>query len=113
MRLERLQAVFLVKLLYWIIGNRVLEIPEHTRLGRTDLDASRFESSSDAVVTERALLCRFGDGIEKAAAVRAGLNAKTTADAVLGINQHRSVWGVKSGTHRANLDARGVMAQIA
>ena len=51
--------------------------------------------------------------IEIAGAVGACLDAVTAADAVLVINQDRSVLGLERRAHRADLDASGMIAVIA
>src|ERR1700740_673008 len=59
-------------------GNRVLgilQVRKLTRACRADLAAGGGQALGNAVITERALLGGVGSGIDKAAAVRAGLRA--------------------------------------
>src|SRR5262245_56507677 len=51
--------------------------------------------------------------VHEAAAVRAGLNTKTTSDAILRIDKNCAVWSIESRANRTNLDARGMLAQVA
>src|ERR1019366_10570375 len=114
-RLEGHHKVVLVKLLDRILRLRVLEIPEDSGLRRANLHTCRLEALAlrDAMIAQRALLCRLRHRAEEPAAVRAGLNAKAAANAIIGIDQHRPVRRVEGRTHRAHLDARRVLAEIA
>src|SRR5678816_3310576 len=112
MRLELLHAVFCVKLVNWIIRSGIFQITKDTGLCWANLHACRFQTSRDAVIAERAFFCGMRYRVHEAAAVRAGLNTKTTSDAILRIDKNRAVWRIESRANRANLDARRMMAQI-
>ena len=81
-------------------------------LGQT-LHTGRFKPAGDPVIAEGALLGGMGDRVEEPAAVRAGLDAKAAADAILGIDQHRAVGGLKGRADRADLGTRRVLALVA
>src|SRR5579883_523601 len=112
-RFEGLYFVILVEPLYRVVGGRVFQIAENPRLGRTDFHASRVKAARDAMVAKRAFFGRLGYRVQEPAAIRTRLNAETAADAILRIDQHRAVRGVKRGPHRANLNTSRVLAQVA
>ena len=62
-----------------------------------------FNPASDPVIAKRAFLRGLGDRVQKAAPIRAGLDAKTAANAVFRINQHRSIGRIERRPHRADL----------
>src|ERR1035441_4822595 len=114
-RLEGHHEVVLVKLLDRILRLRVLEITEDPGLRRANLHTGRLEALAlrDTVVAKCALLRRLRHRAEEPAAVWARLDAKAAADTVIRIDQHRPVRGVERRAHRAHLDARRVLAEIA
>src|ERR1051325_3918756 len=85
MRFQRVNLVLIDERLNGIVLHRMLEIAKKARLGGTDFHARRFQSARDAVVTERAFLGRMGVRIQEAATVRTGLDAKSAAEAIVGI----------------------------
>src|ERR1035437_1096562 len=113
MRFEHLHTIVFVKLLNRIVRNRVFQIAEDARLGRTNFNARRFYSAGDAVIAQRALLGGFGDRIQETAAVGTGLDAKAAADAVFQINQHGAVGRLEGGADRTHPHTKGVFTEIA
>ena len=96
-----------------IVCHGVFQVAKDARFCRADLHAGRFQSPRDAVIAQRAFLRRFGFRIQEAAAVRAGLDAKAAADAIIRIHQDRAVRRVERRAHRAHLRAGRGFAQIA
>src|SRR5664279_3881460 len=90
-RLEGRHEVVLLKLQDRIVRLRILKVSEDTGLGGANFNTRRLEASRNTVVAQRAFLRRLGHGAEEPAAVRAGLDAKAAADAVLRIDQDRPV----------------------
>src|ERR1017187_7551493 len=103
MRLEHLNAVFFIKFLERIIGLQIFQIPQKTRLRRTNLDAGRLQSARDAMITKRAFFSGLRDRIQKPGAIRTGLNTKGAADAVFWVNQHRAVRRLERRANRTYL----------
>src|SRR6266496_3488286 len=112
-RLERLDLVRSDETLNRVVRTGILQVTENARLGGTNLDAGRLESAGDAAITERAFFGGLGFGIEETAAIGAGLNAKTAADAIFRVHQHDPVRGIKGGADRAGLDAGRMLANVA
>ena len=96
-----------------IVDGRIFQIPENARLGRANFYAGRFQPARDAVIAQRAFLGRAGFRIQKAAAVRTGLDAEPTTNTILRIHQHRAIWSVEGRAHRADLGAGRGLAKVA
>src|ERR1035441_4565921 len=109
--LQNLHLVVAQKFVHGVLG--VLEIGQLARAGRAVFAAGGSEALGDAVVAERALIHRFGIGMQVAAAVRAGLHAVTAAEAVVRVHQHHAIGADEGGAHGADLHAGGMFALVA
>ena len=95
-----------------IVGGCIFQVAENTRPCRAHLNTGRLQSLRDAVITQRALLGDPRVRVQKTAAVRTGLYAKTTPDAVLLIHQGHALRRIKGRPHRAGFCTRGIFALI-
>ena len=91
----------------------ILQVRKLTRACRADLAAGGGQALGNAVITERALLGGVGSGIDKAAAVRAGLHAIATSEAVTLVDQDDPVRTNEGCADRAHLRTRRIGAVIA
>src|SRR5512143_2078257 len=112
MRFECLNAVVLVEFLQGVVGQWVHEIPEDAGLGRTNLNASRFQAFGDSVIAQSAFLGRLGNWAQEPTPVWASLDAESAPNAVFGIDQHCTIGSVKGRSYWTDLHARRVLAQV-
>src|ERR1035441_794768 len=62
------------------LRGRVVQVPDHDRLGRADSDAGRLEADLEAVRAQVAFLGRVVVGIDEDRVIRAGGDARFAAD---------------------------------
>ena len=95
------------------LGLLVIQVSEFPGLGRTDIDAGRQQPLANPMITPGTFICGLGLGINKANRIGAGLHAVTTGHTTLGINQNKTILGLKGRTDRADLHTGWVLAHIA
>jgi len=88
-------------------------IPENSGLLWADFYAHGKQSLNQAMIAEGAFICDPGLRVQVTGAVRTGLDAVSTTDAALGVNQDHPVVGFKGSPNRANLNARRMIALVA
>src|SRR3974390_3614762 len=108
---QDLHAVGLQEFVHRVVG--ILQIDQLPCARRTGLAAGRGESLGDAVVTKRARGGSVGLGIQEAAAVRAGLDAVATSQAVLLVDQNHTIRRNKCRSYWADLRTGRVGAVVA
>ena len=92
---------------------RNIEIAEHPRLCRADLDASRLQPLGDPVIAPGTFVRHTLFFIEIARTIRAGLDAIATADTVIMVNQNSPILALERSANGTNLNASWVLAVIA
>src|SRR5579863_3352332 len=99
------------KLMDGVFG--ILEVGELPRPGWTGLATRGGQPFGDAMVAEGTFLRSLRFGIQKAAAIRARLNAVPAADAIFFVDKHNTIRRDERGTDRAHLGAGRIGAVIA
>src|SRR6516164_282573 len=111
LRPEHSDSIILDELANWTL--LVIEVAKNARAGWTNLNASRPQSLGDTVITPSALVAHISTLIEEARAIRTGLHAILTTDAVGVIDYDHAVVGLVSCAGRAHLHAGRMRAVIA
>jgi hypothetical protein len=105
MGFQGMHAIRFEEVMQRVIFLRVFQVAEYSRPARTNLDAGRFQTARDSMITERALLRGVGDRIHETATIGTSLDAETAADAILWIDQHGTIRRIKGCPDRADLGA--------
>ena len=95
------------------LGVGIVEVADPDGPGRTDDHARRLEPLFDPVVAEVALVGRGGGRVDVDGVVRAGVDARLAADAVVVVEVDHAVVGTEQCRRRADGHAGCVLALVA